>query len=520
MKTFYPSPTLENLGTNPPKDYVLQAKYAPPTTDDCEMNLIASIIYDNDVYYTQGANVLKEEHFYSELHQDVWHFLTELINDNDRSKPVDFAVLADHMEEALPKYRNSLIANYLLNITMEKRAPQHLVPSYVSRINEIACLRRLAVSGSIITRKAMRVEKGDVKKHPRVLKEEAFQIFKAIFDEHSTDKDIFKYEQKSLDEWLRERKSQASYILPTPYEEFNQMIGGGLKPGSYYILAARPSMGKTTLALNIADYVCRSAKDTHGKSVLFISMEMKAEELLIKTMSSLTGMTTYEIENLSPDTPKWEAFANTYAEVTKDWSLWISNPYNMTSDYLSQIVRRAVKTDDLGLVIIDYIQLMSGKASSRGGSNRTNELSEISRSIKGLALEMDVPMLVLSQLNRNLEERPNKRPILSDLRDSGALEQDADVVSFLYRPEAYSKKLEHRGKAELIIAKNRMGATGSLDLKFEGQHSRFKSDTVTFAQPKDVGAAQELISGYAKKNVLNKKSNGLEDDDVYEEDIW
>jgi len=236
------------------------------------------------------------------------------------------------------------------------------------------------------------------------------------------------------------------------------------------VIAARPSMGKTALAMNAVENALLYGD---GKPVLVFSLEMPAESLVMRMLSSIGKIDQTRIRSGKLEQHEWEKLSAAVTKL-KDKPLWIDDTPSISTAEMRGRVRRYVKEHgELGMIMVDYLQLMRGSNSS--GENRTNEISEISRSLKTIAREFNCPVLVLSQLSRESEKRPNKRPINSDLRDSGAIEQDADVILFIYRDEVYNEESKDKGTAEIIIGKQRNGPIGTVRLAFQGKFTRFEN---------------------------------------------
>jgi len=253
--------------------------------------------------------------------------------------------------------------------------------------------------------------------------------------------------------------------LPTGYTEFDEMTAG-LQPTDLIILAARPAMGKTTLALNIAEYSAIKTK----KAVAVFSMEMSASQLALRLISSNGRVNATRLRTGQLEDEDWSRVSSAI-RMLREAKIFIDDEPALSPVKLAAKARRLKREHDLGLIVIDYLQLMSVPGNSE---NRATEISEISRSLKSLAKELKVPVIALSQLNRSLETRTDKRPVMADLRESGAIEQDADVIVFIYRDEYYNKdNSPDKGLAEVIIGKQRNGPTGSLKLKFFGEYTRF-----------------------------------------------
>ena len=254
--------------------------------------------------------------------------------------------------------------------------------------------------------------------------------------------------------------------VSTGFDELDKMTAG-LQPSDMVVVAARPSMGKTTFAMNL----CESVAIKSGKPVLVFSMEMPAESIVMRMLASLGRINLRNILSGRLTQDDWTRIASAMQLLTPQKFFIDDTPALSPMDIRARARRVARECGgELGLIMVDYLQLMQVP----GVENRVNEISEISRSLKSLAKELNVPVIALSQLNRSLEQRPNKRPVMSDLRESGAIEQDADVIMFLYRDEVYNKeKSEEKGMAEVIIGKQRNGPIGTVRLAFRGEFTRF-----------------------------------------------
>ena len=253
--------------------------------------------------------------------------------------------------------------------------------------------------------------------------------------------------------------------LPTGYTEFDEMTAG-LQPTDLVILAARPAMGKTTLALNIAEHAAIKTR----KPVAVFSMEMSASQLALRLISANGRVNATRLRTGQLEDEDWSRVSSAIRMI-KETKIFIDDTPGLSPEGLRAKARRLKREHGLGLIVIDYLQLMAVPGNSE---NRATEISEISRSLKGLAKELNVPVIALSQLNRSLETRTDKRPVMADLRESGAIEQDADLIVFIYRDDYYNKENSpDKGLAEIIIGKQRNGPTGSFKLKFFGEYTRF-----------------------------------------------
>ena len=265
--------------------------------------------------------------------------------------------------------------------------------------------------------------------------------------------------------------------IPTGYHDLDFKTAG-FQSSDLIIIAGRPSMGKTALAVNIAENA--AIKDKH--SVAIFSMEMPAEQLTTRMMSSLANIDQHKVRTGKLDGDDWERFRSTVG-ILQDTKMFIDDTPALTPAELRARCRRISREHGLDMVVVDYLQLMQVAGTTE---NRATEISEISRSLKAMAKELRIPVIALSQLNRSLESRQDKRPVMSDLRESGAIEQDADVIIFIYRDEVYDEDSSDKGMAEIIISKQRNGPIGKIKLAFRGQYTRFDNyveDPLSYDSP-------------------------------------
>ena len=254
--------------------------------------------------------------------------------------------------------------------------------------------------------------------------------------------------------------------VSTGFEDVDEMTSG-LQPSDLIILAGRPSMGKTSLAMNIAENAAVGDKIP----VAIFSMEMPGEQLAMRMMASLGRINAHKVRTGKLDDDDWPRLTSAI-NMLAEAPIYIDDTPALNPMELRTRARRLHREHGLGLIIVDYLQLMQ---TSENNENRATEISNITRALKGLAKELSIPMVALSQLNRSLEQRPNKRPVMSDLRESGAIEQDADVIVFIYRDEVYNEESVDKGTAEIIIGKQRNGPTGTVRLTFLGEYTRFEN---------------------------------------------
>ena len=338
-------------------------------------------------------------------------------------------------------------------------------------MRERAILRKLVTASDEIATNAFNTQGKPV---PQILDEAEQKIFQ-IGEEGSRLKQGF----QSMDQLaviLLDRVNQMADSpnditgVPSGFVDFDKMTSG-MQAGDLIVLAARPSMGKTALAINIAEHVALN----EGLPVAVFSMEMGASQLAIRIVGSIGRIDQQRLRTGKLNQEEWPRLAEAI-EKLRNVSLHIDETPSLTPMELRANARRLARTcGKLGLIVVDYLQLMSGNTSSNNGDNRATEIGEISRGLKMLAKELQCPVIALSQLNRSVETRTDKRPMMSDLRESGAIEQDADVIMFIYRDDYYNKDSKEPGVAEIIIGKHRNGPTGTVKLAFLKPLTRFES---------------------------------------------
>lgn len=441
----------------------------PPQSVEAEMSILGGILIDNDAI-NRVLEILEPTDFYRESHRKIFGAMLEL---SDRREPCDLITLTDSL-----KRRGDLDtcggAGYLA--TLVDYVPTAANIAYYCKIvKEKALSRRLiSVATDIVTTGYS--DQGNVNEMLDGAQKALFELSEnKLRPQYYPVKDVIKDTFKML-QTLYEKKEPITGV-GTGYVDLDQMTAG-FQPGDLIIIAARPSMGKTTLALNIASHASAEAKE-RVPSVIF-SLEMGKEQLVMRFLSSLARVDAGRMRTgnfLDTDWPRMQRAADTLYKS----QIFIDDTPAITVLELRAKARRLKSEHNLGLVIVDYLQLM------RGGANpesRQQEISEISRSLKALAKELHVPVVALSQLNRGLESRSDKRPMMSDLRESGAIEQDADVIMFVYREAVYcehcrkkdgSCTADHERAAEIIIGKQRNGPIGTVELAFFGEHTRFEN---------------------------------------------
>ena len=437
----------------------------PPHSLEAESSVLGGVLLDNASWDKIG-DLLTEEDFYRYEHTLIFGAIYSLMN---LGRAADTLTVFEHLksqgksdEAGNIEYLNSL-AQYVPSESNIRR--------FAEVVRERAMLRKLLSVSEEITTSAMNTGGRPV---PTILDEAEQKIFN-VGEESARKRQGFQ-KLDTLGATLLDRITEMSQNpsdvtgVPTGFYDLDRMTSG-LQAGDLVILAARPSMGKTALAINIAEHVALN----EGLPVAIFSMEMGAAQLVVRIVGSLGRIDQNRLRTgkLQPD--EFSRLVETADRVSRS-SLFIDESPGLTPSELRANARRlARKCGKLGLIVVDYLQLMSGSNGS-DGENRATELGEISRGLKMLAKELQCPVIALSQLSRGVEQRPDKKPMMSDLRESGAIEQDADVIMFIYRDDYYKKELSKEpGVAEIIIAKQRNGPTGSVKLAFLKNITKFES---------------------------------------------
>ncbi len=432
----------------------------PPQNIEAEESIISAILIDNNTLL-DVIETLAPEDFYRTAHQKIYAAITDLF---DKAEPIDLVTLANRLKEKghLDQIGGaSYIAKLVDTVPMAVNA-QH----YAKIVHDKAALRRLIEKANAIVKRCFE-ERGNA--------DEVIDFAEAAVFEISEKKarQAFSPLSKiilSNIETLEEKQGNRSLVtgVPTGFNQLDNMTSG-LQNSDLIILAARPSMGKTALALNIA----RNAAVEANIPVAIFSLEMSKEQLSLRMLCSEARIDSSRLRGGFFSMEDWHRLTDA-AGVLSDAPIYIDDSASLSAMEIRAKARRLKMDKNIGLIIIDYLQLMQGRASAE---RRDLEISEISRGLKALAKELVLPVMALSQLNRMLEQRTDKRPRLSDLRESGALEQDADVVAFIYRDEVYNKDEDNpnKGVAEILLSKQRNGPTGDVFLSFLNSFTRFEN---------------------------------------------
>jgi len=441
----------------------------PPQSLEAEMSILGGILIDNDAI-NRVLEMLTPEDFYRESHRKIFQAMMKL---SDTREPCDLITMTDMLKKA-GELEEIGGAAYLA--TLVDYVPTAANISYYCKmVKEKSTNRKLiSVATEIVSRGYD--EQADVEELLDMAQKEIYEISENKSRPQYVPVQAVLKEAFNILKNLHDQKEHVTGV-PTGYVDLDHKTAG-FQPGNLVIIAARPSMGKTTLALNIAQYASAESKKK-VPSVIF-SLEMGKEELVMRFLASTARVDFGRMRTGHFHDSDWPRLTRA-AGILHDAKIFIDDSPSISVLELRSKARRLKSEHDIGLVIVDYLQLM------RGGANpesRQQEISEISRALKALAKELNVPVVALSQLNRELEKRADKRPMMSDLRESGAIEQDADVIMFVYREAVYCEDCRkpdttcskgHERNAEIIIGKQRNGALGTIELTFIGEHTRFEN---------------------------------------------
>ena len=431
----------------------------PPQNVEAEASLIGSLLIDKDAII-KVADIVGQDDFYVTKNSQIFESILALF---EHREPIDVVTLADSLEKK--GHLESIGgASYLTELVNSVPSSAH-VAQYAHIVADKATLRRLIEAASSINSMAY----GEGGALDSVL-DEAEQALFAVSQKHLKQnftpiQEVLTSSFERLDTLHKDKNALRG--VPTGYRELDNLLAG-LQNSDLIILAARPSMGKTSFALNIAQHVATK----EGIPVGIFSLEMSKEQLIDRLLSSEAGIDSWKLRTGNLEDSDFEKINKAMGTLSES-PIYIDDSAMANVMEMRTKARRLQSENDLGLIVIDYLQLMSGRNS--GGDNRVQEISEISRGLKGLARELNVPVIALSQLSRSVEMRSPKIPQLSDLRESGSIEQDADVVMFIYREDYYEKESERKGMADLLIKKHRNGPTGEVELFFQPEQMLFKS---------------------------------------------
>ena len=440
----------------------IESLKVPPFSVSAEQSVIGALMLDKQAF-DKVADYLVEEDFYRRDHQVIYKTIKILA---EKQSPLDVITLSESLEK-LGWLEDCGGLAYLATLAKETPSAANIM-AYAEIVREKSILRQLITSGNDIADLAFNPKGRETVELIETAEQTVFRIADQYRRKGTGFTSIRPLLSKAIDriEMLYHKEGSITGAS-TGFSDFDEMTSG-MQPSDLIIVAGRPSMGKTTFAMNIAEHVAIKEQ----VPVAGFSMEMPGEQLAMRMISSLGRIDQHHVRTGKLEDDEWPRITSAMT-ILSETKLYIDDTPAMSPTEVRARCRRLARENDgqLGLIVLDYLQLMQ----SPGAENRVNEISDISRSLKALAKELNVPVIALSQLNRSLEQRPNKRPVMSDLRESGAIEQDADLIVFIYRDEVYNKDTSDKGTAEIIIAKQRNGPIGTTRLTFLGQYTRFEN---------------------------------------------
>jgi replicative DNA helicase len=448
------------------RDAAVEAARVPPQAIEAEQSVLGGLLLDNAAW-DKIADVIGESDFYRSDHRTIFKHIAQLIEEN---KPADALTVAESLQRS-GKLAEVGSQSYIGSLALNTPSAAN-IRRYAEIVRERSIMRNLAAIGTEIADSAYTPTGKDAS----VLIDEAEARIFQIAEARSKARQGFVKIDPLLTEtveridmlYSRENKNDVIGVS-TGFVDLDRMTSG-MQAGELIIVAGRPSMGKTTIVMNMAEHAALVDK----KAVAVFSMEMSGPQLSMRMIGSVGRVDQHELRTGTFKEDDWSKLVDAVGKLNES-QIYIDDTAGLNVLEVRSRARRLHRQcGGLSLIIIDYLQLMSGTGHG-GQENRATEIAEISRSLKSLAKELKVPVIALSQLNRSVDARQDKRPMMSDLRESGAIEQDADVILFIYREEVYNPSPEVKGLAELIIAKQRNGPVGKIDLTFIGKYTRFEN---------------------------------------------
>ncbi|TAK76921.1 MAG: replicative DNA helicase [Gammaproteobacteria bacterium] len=438
-----------------------QAVKVPPHSIEAEQSVLGGLMLDNRAW-DDVVDRLHENDFYRQQHRLIYRAMARL---SEQSKPIDVLTVSEALRELheLDQVGGEV---YLFELANNTPSAANIM-AYADIVRERSVLRQLIAAATDMTESAFSPQGRSITELLDAAERSVFSISEQGA-KNSGPINVKEFLAKTMDRIDTLFHSNTPITgVPTGYHDLDNMTSG-LQASDLVIIAGRPSMGKTGLAMNIAEHVAIKSR----LPVLIFSMEMPGEAIVMRMLSSLCRIDQLRIRTGKLSDEDWPRISSTVSMLS-DAPLFIDDTPALSPAEMRARARRVAKEHgQIGLIVVDYLQLMQVPGFNE---NRTAEISEISRSLKTLAKELKVPVIALSQLNRGLEQRADKRPVMSDLRESGAIEQDADLIAFIYRDEVYNEATPDKGTAEIIIAKQRNGPIGKVRLTFMGQYTCFEN---------------------------------------------
>jgi len=441
----------------------VDALKVPPQSIDAEQSVLGGLLLDNQ-RWDAIADRLSVDDFYRREHRLIFAAISALCQENS---PADVITVSERLEQTGDLEAAGGLA-YIGSLANNTPSAAN-VPAYADIVRERSILRQLLAACHDISEAAYNPGGRTALEILDYAEKRIFDISEKRARRRGGYEPIASLLTKTVDRIDQLYRTQGTVTgVPTGFTDLDEKTSG-LQKSDLIIIAGRPSMGKTTFAMNIAE----NAAVGHKIPVAVFSMEMPGTQLAMRMMASLGRINSHRIRTGKLDDEDWPRLTSAVS-LLSEAPIFIDDTPALTPMELRARARRIKREHDLGLIIIDYLQLMQAGEGATS-ENRATEISNITRALKGLAKELDVPIIAMSQLNRSLEQRTDKRPVMSDLRESGAIEQDADVILFIYRDEVYNEDSPNKGTAEIIIGKQRNGPIGKVMLTFLGEYTRFEN---------------------------------------------
>ncbi|CAM3627735.1 Replicative DNA helicase [Vibrio aerogenes CECT 7868] len=456
-----PEPRFENRARQR-VDAQVEAIKTPPHSLEAEQSVLGGLLLDNERWDTVAEFVIADD-FYSRPHRLIFDGIQSIL---ESGHPLDLITLSEHLE-----LREQLedVGGLAYLTDLAKNTPSAAnITAYAKIVSERAMVRKLIGVANEIADASYDPQGRNSDDLLDLAESKVFAIAESKTRDNEGPQRIDTILENTLERIEQLYKSPQDGVtgVTTGFTDLNKKTAG-LQSSDLIIVAARPSMGKTTFAMNL----CENAAMSQDKPVLIFSLEMPAEQIMMRTLASLSRVDQTKIRTGQLDDEDWARISSTMGMLMEKKNILIDDSAGLTPTELRSRARRVAREyGGISMIMVDYLQLMRVPAMSE---NRTLEIAEISRSLKALAKELNIPVVALSQLNRSLEQRADKRPVNSDLRESGSIEQDADLIMFIYRDEVYHPDSSMKGTAEIIIGKQRNGPIGSVRLTFQGHFSRF-----------------------------------------------
>ncbi|AIY63804.1 MULTISPECIES: replicative DNA helicase [Pseudoalteromonas] len=443
-------------------DKQLDTLKVPPHSIEAEQSVLGGLMLDNEAWDRVAERVVAQD-FYTRTHKLIFQAMEKLV---ESGQPIDLITISETLEKT-----NELdaIGGFAYLGEIAKNTPSAAnINAYAEIVRERAVVREMIHVANEIADAGYNPEGRDSHDLLDLAETKVFKIAEQRTKSSDGPQNIHNILEKTIDkiEELYQSPQDGVTGVSTGYSDLDKMTAG-MQPSDLIIVAARPSMGKTTFAMNLAEH----AAMTQDKPVLIFSLEMPSEQIMMRMLASLGRINQTKVRTGQLDDDDWARLSSTMGLLIEKGKMYVDDSSGLTPTELRSRARRIARDNGgISMIMVDYLQLMRVPSLQ---DNRTLEIAEISRSLKALAKELECPVIALSQLNRTLEQRADKRPINSDLRESGSIEQDADLIMFIYRDEVYNEDSTDKGVAEIIIGKQRNGPIGKVRLTFQGQFSRF-----------------------------------------------